>query len=298
LLSSILTRYFFTVYYCPGNFRKYVDENINKAKLPYLVVCSHVHFDHIGGNYRFSGPNSDGCLGICMGGRKKAFTNNFELTSLCASHGCRVREFKVTKWLKDGDLIYLDENDRANPLKTMQVIFTPGHTLDSISLFHFGENRLFIADLLYPYTCVSLSAVGHSMKDFEKSLQRLQIFIESVTKPSKSASDNQIPYSPSKKNLKLEDSNAESQNSTELNLPSTVESRIQNKSLDNGAEATSTAKNQLTQPKSMEEDLSVPPIPIAMASPDVCNRKVIISCGHVEANLEVSALREVELMCK
>jgi glyoxylase-like metal-dependent hydrolase (beta-lactamase superfamily II) len=72
-----------------------VTANVNTAGLPYLVVCSHVHFDHVGGNHRFasagakSGGDADGpgCLGIWMGGRKPAFTENYPLTSCCASHG-------------------------------------------------------------------------------------------------------------------------------------------------------------------------------------------------------------------
>jgi glyoxylase-like metal-dependent hydrolase (beta-lactamase superfamily II) len=59
-----------------------------------------------------------------------------------------VRDFKVTRWLHDGDVIHLDDEDKGNPSKVLQVLFTPGHTLDSISLFHYGERRLFLADLL------------------------------------------------------------------------------------------------------------------------------------------------------
>eukprot|EP00750_Incisomonas_marina_P013007 INCI17200.1.p1 GENE.INCI17200.1~~INCI17200.1.p1 ORF type:complete len:246 (+),score=31.27 INCI17200.1:188-925(+) len=51
-----------------GNLRGFIDHHINTTRLPYLVVCSHVHFDHIGGNHRFSGSEDSGCLGICMGG--------------------------------------------------------------------------------------------------------------------------------------------------------------------------------------------------------------------------------------
>ncbi len=72
------------------DFRAFVTATINVAGLPYLVVCSHVHFDHVGGNHRFSSRGDGagpGCLGIYMGGRKPAFTENYPLTSCCASHG-------------------------------------------------------------------------------------------------------------------------------------------------------------------------------------------------------------------
>jgi hypothetical protein len=46
-----------------GNFRDFVGENINKANLPYLVVCTHVHFDV---SERMGVGGRKGC-GVCQG---------------------------------------------------------------------------------------------------------------------------------------------------------------------------------------------------------------------------------------
>ena len=45
-----------------GDYRDFVTTRINKSRLPYLVISTHVHFDHIGANHRFCGANREGIL--------------------------------------------------------------------------------------------------------------------------------------------------------------------------------------------------------------------------------------------
>lgn len=63
-----------------ANYREFVTNNINRQNLPYFVINTHVHFDHIGGNNNFSN------CPICMGNNNTAFTNNYEINSLAAAH--------------------------------------------------------------------------------------------------------------------------------------------------------------------------------------------------------------------
>ena len=37
------------------NLKNFISSRINHQQLPFLVVCTHVHFDHVGGNHLFSG---------------------------------------------------------------------------------------------------------------------------------------------------------------------------------------------------------------------------------------------------
>eukprot|EP00755_Sulcionema_specki_P015240 Sspe_Gene.58810::Locus_32291_Transcript_1_1_Confidence_1.000_Length_825::g.58810::m.58810 len=122
---------------------EYLDTHLNPAKLPYTVICTHVHFDHVGGNRGFAGAP------ILMGGGAKSFTGNVSINSLCAAHSTTVPDFEVTRWLEEGDMVYFDDSD---PTDGLEVLFTPGHTPDSISLYSRKHKRIFIGDLLYPFT--------------------------------------------------------------------------------------------------------------------------------------------------
>lgn len=42
-----------------GNYVEYVTKQVNVNKLPYLVICTHVHFDHIGANYQFNSTEAN-----------------------------------------------------------------------------------------------------------------------------------------------------------------------------------------------------------------------------------------------
>lgn len=143
---------------CGGNnYIEYVTKHVNTKKLPYLVVCTHVHFDHIGANYqfekeiepskRFSWLISIECLGICMGSNNKKFTENYEINSLSLAHSTTVKNFTITRWLSEGDRIYLDDKN-AREEEALEVLFTPGHTPDSISLVAPFDKRIFIGDIL------------------------------------------------------------------------------------------------------------------------------------------------------
>ena len=53
----------------------------------------------------------------------------------------------MTNWLNEGELIYLDDNNK-NKEESIEVIYAPGHTPDSIALFAHFDNRLFVGDLI------------------------------------------------------------------------------------------------------------------------------------------------------
>eukprot|EP00003_Mantamonas_plastica_P009830 TRINITY_DN19206_c0_g1_i1.p1 TRINITY_DN19206_c0_g1~~TRINITY_DN19206_c0_g1_i1.p1 ORF type:complete len:485 (+),score=140.92 TRINITY_DN19206_c0_g1_i1:1091-2545(+) len=173
-----------------SNFREFVSANLNPDSLPYLVICTHVHFDHVGCNYLFSGENATDVIDICMGERDTKFTNNYGITSLCMAHNCVTKDFTVTKWLQEGDLIYFDD---ANPSKrnSLEVLFTPGHTSDSISLYDHRDIRLFVGDTFYPYTAIHLDCIGSSVPDFLETLDKIESFCASV--PSIEYDDDEEP---------------------------------------------------------------------------------------------------------
>jgi len=115
-----------------------------------------------------------------MGGHSPAFSSNIQLNSLVLSRPtATLRPFTVTHWASDGELIYLDD---SNPTKecSLEILWTPGHTPDSIAIYSHWENRLFIGDNLYPFAAVHLDCLGSSVSDFLQSLKKLMAFCDAV----------------------------------------------------------------------------------------------------------------------
>eukprot|EP01120_Amphizonella_sp_Union-15-10_P014296 TRINITY_DN6883_c0_g1_i1.p1 TRINITY_DN6883_c0_g1~~TRINITY_DN6883_c0_g1_i1.p1 ORF type:complete len:387 (-),score=66.95 TRINITY_DN6883_c0_g1_i1:86-1246(-) len=168
------------------NLHHYILQNktlLNPHEWPILLIVTHTHFDHIGGVTHFCGQ--EGCLGICCGSNNKTFSNNYETNSLAlAFPGAKVKNFEVSQWLNDGDLIYLDDKDKQKS-KSLEVIFTPGHTPDSIALYFHGGKRLFVGDSLYPFTAIHLDCLGSNLPDYVSSMNKLNKFLETVKSDSK-----------------------------------------------------------------------------------------------------------------
>lgn len=123
--------------------RGYIDQHINTEKLPYFVICTHSHFDHVGSNYQF--PE-----GICFGGADAAFTQSVQgLLKPFKNGGAGdpVKPFTISRWLQEGDLIPLGPAPEDGCL---EILHTPGHSPDSISLWDAQEQRIFSGDFLYP----------------------------------------------------------------------------------------------------------------------------------------------------
>ena len=152
--------------------------------LEILVVNSHCHFDHVGSNHRFSPADAEpveGVAGVAMGGAARSFSEayNSDDTSLGKSAGCTVHEFRVTRWLTEGEVIPLRVTDDPTAAKAtgLEVLFLPGHTPDSIALYLRPEGRLFVGDLLYPHACIYLNLPGSSPQDFAASTVKLRTFV-------------------------------------------------------------------------------------------------------------------------
>ena len=118
-----------------------------------------------------------------MSGAARAFTNNYELTSLGAAHGCPVKPFAVSHWLAHGErvpLCPLAAAAAADPAAAgsaagaeLQVLHIPGHTPDHIALWWEEEAVLFVGDHIYPWTAVDISCLGHSLPDYVASTELL-----------------------------------------------------------------------------------------------------------------------------
>jgi glyoxylase-like metal-dependent hydrolase (beta-lactamase superfamily II) len=122
------------------------------TKLPIVVLNSHTHDDHVGGNWQFStiyGMDTDFTRENARGSRADA---QAEITpdQICGTLPTRfdsktyaTRPWKITAYTHDGDRFDLGG-------RTLDVIATPGHTPDAISLLDRANGLLFTGDTYYP----------------------------------------------------------------------------------------------------------------------------------------------------
>src|SRR5579871_6465824 len=124
------------------------------TRLPILVLNSHTHNDHVGGNWQFDtvygmdtdftrqsakGSKADAQAEIAPGEVCGALPAGFDPASYSS------RPWKISRWMHDGDRIDLGG-------RTIEIIATPGHTPDAICLFDRANGLLFTGDTYYSGT--------------------------------------------------------------------------------------------------------------------------------------------------
>lgn len=122
------------------------------TKLPIIVLNSHTHNDHVGGNWEFGtiyGMDTDFTRKNAEGSRKAAQAE-IAPGEICGSlpkgfdpATYMTRPWKITAYMHDGDKFDLGG-------RTIEVIATPGHTPDAISLLDRANGLLFTGDTYYP----------------------------------------------------------------------------------------------------------------------------------------------------
>ena len=120
--------------------------------LPIVVLNSHTHNDHVGGNWQFEtvyGMDTDFTRTNAMGSRQDA-QDELGPEMICGSlpkgfdsKAYATRPWKISRFLHDHDKIDLGG-------RTLEVLSTPGHTPDAISLLDRAHGLLFTGDTYYP----------------------------------------------------------------------------------------------------------------------------------------------------
>jgi glyoxylase-like metal-dependent hydrolase (beta-lactamase superfamily II) len=132
-----------------SNIKKVVE---GLTQLPVSVMNSHTHNDHVSDNWQFNR----------IYGMDTAFTREHARGSVAAAQeeigpgaicgelpagfdarSYAVKPFHITDWIHGGEKI-----DLGGPV--LEVISTPGHTPDSISLWDAQNHLLFTGDMYYP----------------------------------------------------------------------------------------------------------------------------------------------------
>ncbi len=144
------------------------------TKLPIIVLNSHTHDDHVGGNWQFDtiyGMDTVFTRKNAQGSREDA---QAEITpdQICDTlpkgfdaKAYATRSWKITRFIHDGERIDLGG-------RTIEVIATPGHTPDAISLLDRANGLLFTGDTYYPAP-IWLYRPETDLGAYSKSIRRL-----------------------------------------------------------------------------------------------------------------------------
>ena len=146
--------------------------------LPVLVVNTHCHWDHVGGNSGFTDiaahryerrrleqePDMTGLRATLATAQKRAEVRPF-LPARFTPRDYRIRPSAATRAVADRDRLDLGG-------RSLEVIHTPGHSPGSICLFDRARHLLFTADSLYAGT-MWLQTADADFCAFRESLARL-----------------------------------------------------------------------------------------------------------------------------
>jgi glyoxylase-like metal-dependent hydrolase (beta-lactamase superfamily II) len=152
------------------------------TRLPIIVLNSHTHNDHVGGNWQFEtvyGMDTDFTRTNAKGSRQDA---QEELGSgmICGdlpkafdSKAYATRPWKISRFLHDHDKIDLGG-------RTLEIVSTPGHTPDAIALLDRAHGLLFSGDTYYPAP-IWLYRPETNLDDYVASVKRLAALAPQLT---------------------------------------------------------------------------------------------------------------------
>jgi glyoxylase-like metal-dependent hydrolase (beta-lactamase superfamily II) len=140
--------------------------------LPITVIPTHLHSDHTNGLRNFSSI----ALIDLPETRSHAEGDGVHLGryQYLGDPGQHSPVFRVTEWVKPGAEIDLGE-------RSLRVLWTPGHTTNSISVYDGGAKLLFTGDLIYPTTLYAFLP-DSSLSTYVATAERLLATLPGDTK--------------------------------------------------------------------------------------------------------------------
>jgi glyoxylase-like metal-dependent hydrolase (beta-lactamase superfamily II) len=155
-----------------GNIRNVVDQ---LTDVDVVVLNSHTHYDHIGGNHLFDtiyGTQLEYTQNRSLGSPPEAVAEFLQegwvwkpLPDGFSAVDYQSRAFEIDKIVNEGDRI--DVGGRV-----LEILFTPGHAPDSICLIDRENRLLFTGDTFYLAPLYTHLA-GSSFEDYASSAKRL-----------------------------------------------------------------------------------------------------------------------------
>lgn len=118
-------------------------EHKQATQYEYFIICSHCHFDHIGGIEAFTKASG---TTIVASGFDPDFNSkkNRPGNSLCENFGNPTPNYDIDVLAGNGDWLTYKGHDLG-----LQVLHTPGHTPDSMAIYDDAEHWLYVGDTCY-----------------------------------------------------------------------------------------------------------------------------------------------------
>lgn len=155
-----------------GNIRRVVDQLTDKD---IVVLNSHTHYDHIGGNHLFDtiyGTSLDYTRERSMGSPPEAVSGFLRegwvwkpLPDEFVEAEFRSHAFEIDHYVSEGDVIDIGG-------RRLEILFTPGHAPDSICLLDRENRQLFTGDTFY-LAPLYTHLVGSNFDDYVLTASRL-----------------------------------------------------------------------------------------------------------------------------
>ncbi len=130
-----------------------------------ILVDTHCHFDHTGGNYEIG----DSCDCVIMASERtsEALSSGDEDLILAGMAQGDLEPLEVSRTLEEGDELEIGDS-------TLSVISTPGHTKGSISLYEPEDKLLFSGDAVFRGGIGRMDLPTASREDMINTLKKLK----------------------------------------------------------------------------------------------------------------------------
>ena len=154
------------------------------TKLPVTVLNSHNHYDHMGGNSAFKdilAIDHDFARGKALGMSNQSASRFIApgeftppLPAGVTAQTYEIKPYTPTRLIRDNEII-----DLGN--RKLQIIFTPGHSPDSLCLHDPATKTLFTGDTFYPGT-LWLWSPETDLQAYRKSLEKLTRLVPQLSR--------------------------------------------------------------------------------------------------------------------
>lgn len=147
----------------PGFEAGLIKEKINALKRkPKFVLLTHTHFDHIGALRELKDEFRE--LKILLHPMEKDMLT--QQTGFARFFGIKIKDPPPADGLIDeGDIVTIDE-------ERLEVVYTPGHSLGSISFINRNDRFVIVGDLLFEGSIGRTDFPGGSFEEIKRSIQK------------------------------------------------------------------------------------------------------------------------------